>query len=366
MIRLDSKNAVEIILTPHDGLVDYSKPLKVVWNSRMVSFDRITDKRILLRSADYQPLDVHKTPRLAGPINDFVYTPFAIVIGTTSEDSLMQKLINQKADSLIAGWKNWQKYEPRVFKDIAMSKADIQKYSLHLLGGPRENKVSQMIFEKIPYKINAEQIFIEGKTFAAKDAVLDMIYPNPFNQHRYIRVVAATSAAGMYFYDHWRDDLSNYDFYILDGKIPNSRAGFPEEKLRIATGNFNYNWQLDEAYLQEGDPKLRAKCATTIVNEDLSTSIRGAIKVPLKLLKSYVGSYKVEQQGFEVKIILSDSKLLGQGPNGPPVELHAISESDFFLQEMDLQLSFQKDTETNENILIIYQADQVLKGIKIE
>jgi hypothetical protein len=79
-----------------------------------------------------------------------------------------------------------------------------------------------------------------------------------------------------------------------------------------------------------------------------------------------MGSYKVEQQGFELKIILADGKLLGQGPNGPPLELHALTERDFFLQEMDLQLSFQKNTETKENILIIYDGDQELKGIKIE
>ena len=55
-------------------------------------------------------------------ISDLTTTPFAVVIGTISKDSLMTKMINIKAQQFIAYWKNWQKYEPRVFKDTEVTR----------------------------------------------------------------------------------------------------------------------------------------------------------------------------------------------------------------------------------------------------
>ena len=366
-IRVDSKNVLELILSPDEELVDYRKPLKVAWNGELISFQDLSQNKIILRSKEYRrPQKIYKTPNIAGPINDFTNTPFALVVGTISQDSSMLELIQQKTDILIEDWKNWQKFEPRVYKDIDISQEDINQYSLFLIGGPHENKVTHMISEKIPFTINNDEIKVNDKIFAAKDAVTELIYPHPFNPHRYVRIVAATSFAGMYFYNPRREDFSNYDFYIIDGKIPISRAGFPQEKITLAKGTFNYNWQIDTAYVQEGDPALRAKCATTIVHNDLSTSIKGVFKPDPGLLQSYIGSYKFEGQGIEVKISVENGKLMGQGPDGLLVELHALSECDFFLKEMDVQLSFQKDEETKENILIIYDGNQELRGNKIE
>ena len=58
----------------------------------------------------------------------------------------MTRAINTKAQQFIDYWKNWQKYEPRSMKDVDVTEADMRKYSLYLLGGPAENKVSTTDF----------------------------------------------------------------------------------------------------------------------------------------------------------------------------------------------------------------------------
>jgi pimeloyl-ACP methyl ester carboxylesterase len=366
IIRVDSRNVCELSLTPVKPLVDYSKPVRVVWNGNTLSLSNLQSKRIVLREEEYKPLALCKTPQMAGPIADFQNTPFIIVVGTISSDSLMTKMIRQKAEMIVGNWKAAQKYEPRVKNDVDVTEAEMKKYSLYLLGGSEENTISKRVLEKIPLHVTSGEIIIDGRSFRAKDAVLNAIYPNPLNSERYVEIVAATSGAGFFFFDPHRRDLFQYDFTITDGKIPNFSAGARNEKIMIASGFFNYNWKIDTTFLNKGDEDLRSKCAYTVVNDDLSTKVVSLAQPSAELLKSYVGTYQVEG-GPQVRVFLENDKLRGaQVPSDQSVELVAISAKEFYVKEINLSVSFGKDEATNDCIMVVYQSGQESKSKKVK
>jgi pimeloyl-ACP methyl ester carboxylesterase len=353
IIRVDSKNVDELVLTPSKSLVDFGKPVRVVWNGKFISVNGAQAQKIVLREDGYQPLSLCKTPHLAGPISDFQNTPFLIVIGTISNDSLMKKIIKQKADVITNDWKAAQKYEPRVKNDVDVTEADMKSYSLFLLGGPEENSVSKRVFERIPMQMKPAEIIIDGRSFNAKDAVLNAIYPNPFNHDRYVGIVASTSGPGFYFFDPHIRDLFEYDFYIADGKLPNFSAGAKNEKILVASGFFNHDWKIDDAFLNKGNEELRAKCAQAVINNDLTMTVVSNAKPSPELLKSCVGTYQIEN-GPQVRIYFEDGTLKaaqGQFSAG----LVATGENEFYVKEANASISFAKDEATNDYIMIVYQ-----------
>jgi dienelactone hydrolase len=100
-IRLKTQNALEVALTPGD-LIDASKPARVVWNDQPAREVRVEDGRILLRSDDYSPGELVKSPQIEGPMSDVINTPFAVIVGTTSADQKMREACRAHANRLIA------------------------------------------------------------------------------------------------------------------------------------------------------------------------------------------------------------------------------------------------------------------------
>jgi pimeloyl-ACP methyl ester carboxylesterase len=367
VIRVDSKNVQELVLTPNEALIDRTKPVMVVWNGRRISLNNLQTKEMVLKGDDYKPLSSRKTPHLAGPINDFQNTPFVIVVGTLSKDPMMKRAIAEKAAAVTNGWKSFQKYDPRVMNDVDVAPADMKQYSLYLIGGPGENTVSKLVLEKIPFRIDSGSVVIDGKTFQAKDAVLHAIYPNPFNAERYVNIVAGTSGAGLSFYDPNRRGLFEYDYYVADGRLPNYGAGAKDEKIMVASGFFNHNWKLDNAFLKPGDEKLRSKCAYAVVNSDFSINIVSTARPSTALMKSYAGTYQV-QGGPLVTISLDHDTLRAiQGPNSQfSAKLLATSDNEFFVREANASLSFRKDETTNDYVMVVYQLGQEYTSKKVK
>jgi len=363
VIRIDSKNVSELSLTPDRKLVDYGKPIQVVWNEKLLTVNDLKSDKIVLREEDSKPLSLRKTPRISGPISEFQNTPFLIVIGTISSDSTMNRVIQQKASAIINNWKKWQKYEPRSMKDVEVTEADLNKYSLYLLGGPAENKVSKQIFETVPFHVTDSTITVDGRTFKAKDAVLDAIYPNPYNSERYVDVVAATSGAGFYFFDPSSDEPSEFDYYIADGKIPVYSIGATGDKIHIATGFFDCNWKINDAFLNTGDEELRSKCAYTVVNSDLSTTIVCVSKPSVEQMRSYEGTYRING-GPELKIYLEKETLkVAQGQF--TAQLMPTSDIEFYVKEVNASVSFRKNATTNDYVMVVYQNGMEIEGSKV-
>jgi hypothetical protein len=246
-----------------------------------------------------------------------------------------------------------------VKKDVDVTEEDLKNYSLYLLGGPTENVVAKRVFERIPFKVTSDEISVDGISFRAKDAVLHAIYPNPFNKERYVAIAAATSGTGFGFLDLHQANLLQYDFFVTDGKIPVFSAGAKDEKILLASGFFNNDWQVDETLFRRGDDLLRAKCAHVVLNPDLSTSIVSVSQPSLEMLKAYVGTYQV-LNGPTVKVTLENNILkAAQMPNEQfRLTLVPTSESEFTIREFNISVGFEKNPLANEYTLAVYQNGQ--------
>jgi hypothetical protein len=273
----------------------------------------------------------------------------------------MTKMCNKKAWEFINYWKDWQKYAPRVFKDTELTDADMKKYSLVLYGDANSNLITKKLSDKIPLKVSTQDIEIAGRKFPAKDACVQMIYPHPLNTERYITVIGATSGAGMFFYN--RAD-SYCDFFIQDGIILNNRIG-RTEKLLIATGFFDNNWQINDKLTEVGDPELRKISPIRKVLPDLTTTIENVPAIDSTVIKSLVGKYEI-QPGINVNIFIDNGNLMGNTPEGLKFHLFPYSETEHFIDIADIQLTFIKNENGKITGVVVHQPGRDMEMKKIE
>jgi hypothetical protein len=335
VIRLDTENVLDIALSPAAPLVDPSKPVKVVWNGS-AQVMRLQNGELRLTANEYQPAPAHKNPRLPGSMADFTVTPFAVVVGTVSADPEMVTLCRRKADAFIEGWRDWQKQEPRVFRDTEIGDAEMAKYSLLLIGGPEANRVTAKLAGSLPLLVAADRITIDGKNFAVKDATVQMIYPNPLNAERYVWIAAGTSTDGMHFCDLNPHRPSDWDYTIVDGRIPAYKESGSSLQLRVVSGMFDYNWRYSDALAQPGDAAIRARGR-------LMHRPKPGLVVDAKVLDSYAGHYQIEH-GPALEV-LRDGKRLTVRIHGATEtdELLPESETDYDIPKYGVWISFLRD-----------------------
>lgn len=338
-IRIATENVLSLELTPPTELIDPNKKVTVVWNVNDIREVELSNGKIIVEHSDYIPSKLFKNPAIEGPISHLRTTPFALVVGTTSKDELMNKIIKNKVNIAVEFWKNWQKYEPRVFLDTEMSKDDINKYSLILFGDAESNLVTKKLSNNIPLNISENRIEIGSKIFDAEDAYIQMIYPHPNNSERYISIIGATSPSGMYFYNGVDE---NYDFVIKDGSVVNSHLGFPSDKLIIARGIFDKNWKISEKYLEEGDKDVRAKAPRRKVLPDLTTEIDNLPSINEQSLQSLVGKYEF-QPGINLEVVYESRIVSVISPDNNKFRVYPVSDTEFFVDVTDLLLKFSKN-----------------------
>jgi len=83
------------------------------------------------------------------------------------------------------------------------------------------------------------------------------VYPHPTNPDRYVAELAPTSSTGMFLTDNLPRDM---DFVIVDGRIPDRDNGRPDSEVHIAGGMFDNGWRVNPAFVENGDPAVRARC----------------------------------------------------------------------------------------------------------
>ena len=90
-IRIDSENVLQLRLTPPRGLINPSKPVRIIWNDELIKDANVSPSgEMTLCAKGYIPSPLAKRP--LGP------TPFAYVVGTTSKDPRMKKFIEVLAE----------------------------------------------------------------------------------------------------------------------------------------------------------------------------------------------------------------------------------------------------------------------------
>ncbi len=358
LIRFDSDNILDVELSPSPILVDPAKPVTVVWNGVPHTMN-ISNGALSLRSADYHPDEVHKSRLLPGVISDVIATPFVVVVGTISKDTSMVSVCRRKAEMFVGQWLEWQKQQPRVVDDVSLSSADMERYSLILIGGPEANKVTAKLASRLPLKITSGKVAIDGKTFAAKDAAVQVLSPNPLNPERYVLVAAGTSTEGMYFNELTPQNLSPWDYFISDARVPAYHQRASAADMMVVSGMFNYNWHYDASLTREGDSTQRAKAIVRhMPNPKLV--IRDAV------LQSYVGRYAITQ-GPTVEVIKEGKHLIAkvQGDSSGGYELVPESDTNFTLTRYNVWLSFVRDATGTVTGIIGFQGGS-FEGKKVE
>ncbi len=357
LVRLDTENVLDIVLSPAASLIDARKPVQVVWNGVPQTL-QLKDGRLRLRAEGYVPAGLHKSPQLPGSMGDFTGTPFAVVIGTVSKDPDMAQICREKADRFIGYWRQWQNQMPRVFKDTELAPADAARYSLLLFGGPAENAVAAQLADRLPLKISADEVRIGEKSFKAKDAAVQLIHPNPLNPERYVLVVAGTSADGMYFADPNNRDLADCDFAIVDGHLASPKQAGAREKVRVLSGAFDSNWQVRDDLLLPGDDQARSE-SRAIRRPKANGSIDP------KTFDAYVGRYQI-MGGPVITVSKEGNRLMAQAQGNPQVELIPESQTDFFIREANVRLSFKKDSNGKVSSLTGDDSGQGFMASRIE
>jgi hypothetical protein len=235
-IKLSTSNASAVAISPAAPLIDPSKPIAVTWNGVDEPPAMLVSGAANFYATDYRLAQGDKNATIAGPLNDFTNTPFAIVVGTQSTDRSMNAACQQMADDFVARWRKAQHCSPRVFVDTKVTDEDIARYSLYVIGGADANAVTAKLAKQVPLQAGHSEITIAGRIFAAPDdAAYQAIFPNPRNPQRYVRICGAASAAGMAALSRIPDDV--YDFGVID-----SRTGEP-----IACGVFDAHWRCTDA-----------------------------------------------------------------------------------------------------------------------
>lgn len=359
VIRLDTDNVLDIVLTPAAALVDPAKPVKVVWNGEARDLV-MKDGALRLTSSAYKPAKLHKTPQLPGSMTpEFFMTPFAVVVGTTSKDPDMVELCKTKAQDFIDAWKEWQKVSPRVFLDTEITAADMARYSLMLIGGPEANKVTAKLAAKLPLRLSPNAIRIDGKDFQVKDAALQMLYPNPLNAARYVWVFAGTSANGMHHIDPNPERSDDFDYVIVDGRAPPYKQKATRLDMNVVSGHFDYNWRYSEALSVPGNAPIRAK-GRQFGRPDKN------LKIDEKLIDSYVGRYQLDA-GPVLELSKKDAKLVAT-VNGSESGLVPESETTFYAPSFDARFFFVKDAAGKVTGFTGYSAGRIgdFEGKKLE
>jgi dienelactone hydrolase len=337
LVRLDTENVLEIALSPSRALVTPHKPLTVIWNG-VRNEAEIRDGCARLRAGSYEPASLSKRPELPGTMGDFTSTPFAVVIGTISKDPEMVAMCREKAGAFIGFWRSWQNQEPRVFEDVSLSEADAGRYSLLLIGGPEANAVASRLSGELPLQIDVEGVAIDGKRFQVRDAAVQMIYPNPLNAERYLLVVAGTSAEGMFFADvNNRESLADWDFIVKDGHIPAPGQRLSTHRLRVVSGLFDHSWRAQDLLLVAGDAEARSKAR-------LTRRPKANFQIDFRVYDEYAGSYQIEG-GPRLEVTRDADRLMVQAGGNPMIELIPASESEFFVREVNVQVTFTRDAE---------------------
>jgi dienelactone hydrolase len=347
VIRLDTDNVLDVALTPPAALVDSRRPVTVVWNGTPQEL-RFEGERLRLTAAGYAPAARHKNAGLPGSTADFTATPFAIVVGTSSKDEEMVALCRQKAKAFVDGWRDWQKQEPRVFQDTELRDADMARYSLLLVGGPDANRVTAKLSGRLPLQVAKEAVTIDGRTFAAKDAAVQLLYPNPLNPERYAWVVAATSTDGMHFADASPTNLPDWDFVVADGRIPAFGQKASPLRTRVVSGTFDSSWRFSDALAFSGDSEIRSKGR-------LRHRPSASLLVEPAILQSYAGRYQIEK-GPLLEVFLDGRRLMvRQQGQSDADQLLPESVTEWSVPKYDVWLSFVRDASGKVTELVGYQ-----------
>jgi predicted esterase len=320
VVRVDSSNVAALTLNLPTSLRGAGDQVQVIWNGKPQQV-RLKDT-IAELGAPQSASGLHKRAGLEGPQPAVIATPFIVVVGTTSKDRRMREFIQARAEFLSQQWRSWQHQQLRMLKDTEVTREDEKAYSLILLGGADANAVTQRMKSKLPFSASRKGIVVDGREWPLADSVLQAIYPSPVAADRYVYVVAATSAEGMYF---WKPQLVHFvqgfpltmfDWVIQDGRRP-PVGPMDAAASYVAAGVFDASWRRQDQWTRLRDP---AALQWTLRHAPAPGFVPSAAA-----LSKIAGSYEVFP-GFAVSVRSEGTRVVVDVPGQPSLSMVPESE----------------------------------------
>jgi poly(3-hydroxybutyrate) depolymerase len=343
LVRIDSSNVAALTLDVPASLRGPKGKLQIVWNGQTHQ-PRETSGVIEL-GARPASSGLHKRAGLEGPLPAVLATPFIVVVGTVSPNERMREHIQTRANSFSQQWLSWQHQPLRMIKDTEVTAEHEQAYSLILIGGADANAVTRRIAKKLPFTASRTGIVVDGREWPAKDSVLQAIYPSPLAGDRYVYVIAATSAEGMYF---WRPQmvhtimgypLTMFDWIIQDGRRPPPRTT-NIAVANVASGVFDASWRgKDDRWISVRDPQ-------TASTWTLRRAPTKGLVASSSALQAIAGRYEL-LPGVILTITVQENRVFVQPPSGEFIELVTESDSVFSQAASGEAIEFIRDDAGN-------------------
>ncbi|HYU52162.1 MAG TPA: DUF3471 domain-containing protein, partial [Gemmatimonadaceae bacterium] len=91
--------------------------------------------------------------------------------------------------------------------------------------------------------------------------------------------------------------------------------------------------------------------------------VRAEIAVDPAVLETYVGVYQLAPN-FDIAVTREAASLYVQATGQPKVQVFAESPTEFFLKEVDAQITFEKDSAGKVTRLILHQGGMDIPGVR--
>ena len=128
---------------------------------------------------------------------------------------------------------------------------------------------------------------------------------------------------------------------------------------------FNYNWQISDDLLDIRDPEIRKICPVRKVLPNLTTTIENLPKIDQKVYKAIAGNYEF-RPGVLISVFIDANKLMTKTPDGNIIQLYPTSETEYFVDVTDLQLTFIKNEDGSITSGIVHTGGREMEFKKVK
>ncbi|MBM0106588.1 prolyl oligopeptidase family serine peptidase [Steroidobacter sp. S1-65] len=342
LVRIDSSNVAALTLDLPASLRDPMGKVQIVWNGQT---HQPREPSGVIELGTRASSGLHKRAGLEGPLPAVLATPFVVVVGTVSPEERMREQIQARANAFSRQWHSWQHQPLRMMKDTEVTAEHEKAYSLILLGGADANAVTRRIAKKLPFSASRNGIVVDGRKWPVQDSVLQAIYPSPLAADRYVYVIAATSADGMFFFRPqlvhtvFGYPLTMFDWIIQDGRRP--PPGTPNvADANVAVGVFDASWRsADDRWTKARDPQTASQWALR------RAPTKSGVASP-SALQAVAGKYEMSP-GAIVTISVQGDRVVAEPPGGEMLELVPEGDTMFSRHDSGEPVEFIRDDAGN-------------------
>jgi hypothetical protein len=110
---------------------------------------------------------------------------------------------------------------------------------------------------------------------------------------------------------------------------------------------------------------MRKASAFRKVLPNLSTTVEGLPQIDENIYKTLTGKYEI-MSGVNVNIFVDADKLMAKTPDGFSFQLFPSSETEYFTDVTDIQITFKKDDKGNVNGATFHLPERDYASQKVE